>query len=59
VLQLSWVIGGFLGVALPSQHPVLGLMLLSAMTVAWTLVVLVRRAQPLRRPPVELPVNGG
>lgn len=57
VLQLSWVIGGFLGVALPSEHPVLGLMLLASMTVAWTLVVLVRRAQPLRRPPVQLPVE--
>ena len=57
VLQLSWVVGGFLGVALPSEHPVLGLMLLATMTVAWTLVVLVRRAQPLRRPPVQLPVE--
>ncbi|MFL6022180.1 MAG: MFS transporter [Marmoricola sp.] len=50
VLQLSWVVGGFLGVLLPAGHPVLGLMLLAALTVAWTLVVLVRRAQPLRRP---------
>jgi MFS family permease len=57
VLQLSWVVGGFLGVALPSGHPVLGLMLLASMTVAWTLVVLVRRAQPLRRAPVQLPVE--
>jgi MFS family permease len=60
VLQLSWVVGGFLGVALPSDHPVLGLMLLASMTVAWTLVVLVRRAEPLRKPvppPAEAPTG--
>lgn len=59
VLQLSWVVGGFLGVLLSEYRPVLGLMLLAAMTVGWTLVVLVRRAQPLRGPAPPLPVNGG
>jgi len=49
VLQLSWVVGGFLGVLLSVKKPELGLIGLAAMTVAWTLVVLVRRAQPLRR----------
>jgi MFS family permease len=49
VLQLSWVVGGFLGVLLSIKKPELGLIGLAAMTVAWTLVVLVRRAQPLRR----------
>ncbi|MFL6060407.1 MAG: MFS transporter [Marmoricola sp.] len=43
VLQLSWVIGGFLGVLLPSGHPVLGLVLLAALIIGWTFFVLVGR----------------
>ncbi|MFL6155225.1 MAG: MFS transporter [Marmoricola sp.] len=50
VLQLSWVVGGFLGVLLSIKKPELGLFLVAAITVAWTVVVLVRRSQPLRRP---------
>jgi MFS family permease len=50
LLQLSWVIGGFTGIAVPleiNDHvlPKLGLGLLAGLTVAWTAVVLVRRRQ--------------
>jgi sugar phosphate permease len=63
LLQLSWVIGGFIGIAIPLEiggHvlPKLGLGTLAAITVAWTVLVLVRRHQiaseQLRSPaPVE------
>jgi hypothetical protein len=48
LLQLSWVIGGFIGIAVPLEingHvlPRLGLGLLAALVVGWTLLVLVRR----------------
>jgi hypothetical protein len=48
LLQLSWVIGGFIGIALPLKIgdtvvPELGLGLLAAMMVLWTVFVLVRR----------------
>ncbi len=48
LLQLSWVIGGFIGIALPQEIagtvvPELGLGLLAALMVAWTAFVLVRR----------------
>ncbi|HEX4190139.1 MAG TPA: MFS transporter [Marmoricola sp.] len=43
VLQLSWVLGGLLGVALPTSHPVLGLMLLAVLIVSWTVFVLLGR----------------
>ncbi|MGO4255522.1 MFS transporter [Marmoricola sp. RAF53] len=48
LLQLSWVIGGFLGIAIPLEvagHvvPKLGLGILAAVTVGWTLFVLLRR----------------
>jgi MFS family permease len=54
LLQLSWVIGGFLGIAVPLEingHvlPKLGLGLLAALIVAWTVLVLVRR-RPTPRP---------
>ncbi len=61
LLQLSWVIGGFIGIALPLKIgdnvvPELGLGLLAAMMVLWTVFVLLRRpsqddAQP--RPAVS------
>ena len=48
LLQLSWVIGGFLGIGVPLEingHvlPKLGLGLLAALIVAWTAFVLARR----------------
>ena len=48
LIQLSWVIGGFLGIAVPleiNDHvlPKLGLGLLAAITVTWTVLVLARR----------------
>ena len=60
LLQLSWVIGGFIGIALPLKLgdtvvPELGLGVLAAIMVLWTVFVLVRRpsqtaqAKPARR----------
>ncbi|MGZ4502190.1 MAG: MFS transporter [Nocardioidaceae bacterium] len=48
LLQLSWVIGGFLGIGVPLEigghvMPKLGLGLLAGLIVAWTALVLVRR----------------
>jgi hypothetical protein len=48
LLQLSWVIGGFTGIAIPLEiggHvlPKLGLGILAGLIVAWTVLVLVRR----------------
>lgn len=45
LLQLSWVLGGFIGIALP-LIPRLGLGVLAALTVAWTAYVLVHRPRP-------------
>lgn len=42
LLQLSWVIGGFIGIALPLL-PRLGLGVLAALMVAWTVAVLLKR----------------
>jgi MFS family permease len=54
LLQLSWVIGGFIGIALPLKIgdnvvPELGLGLLAALMVLWTVFVLVRRPSPGRQ----------
>lgn len=51
LLQLSWVVGGFIGIGVPLEidgHvlPKLGLGLLAALIVVWTVVVLARRATP-------------
>jgi hypothetical protein len=48
LLQLSWVVGGFIGIALPLQLgdqpvPWLGLGILAALIVAWTIFVLANR----------------
>jgi hypothetical protein len=56
LIQLSWVIGGFLGIAVPLEingHvlPKLGLGILAGLIVAWTLFVLVRRR------PADAPVS--
>lgn len=42
LLQLSWVLGGFIGIALP-LIPQLGLGVLAALTVSWTAFVLANR----------------
>jgi sugar phosphate permease len=52
LLQLSWVIGGFIGIAVPLEIngqvlPRLGLGLLAGLTVGWTLFVLLRRRRPV------------
>lgn len=48
VLQLSWVIGGFIGIALP-LIPQLGLGILAGLIAAWTSFVLIKR--PVDRSP--------
>jgi MFS family permease len=50
-VQLAWVIGGFVGIALP-LHPRLGLSVAAVVLIAWTLFVL---ASPLRRTPSPSP----
>lgn len=40
LLQLSWVVGGFLGIALPLTPPQLGLGTTAALLAAWAVVVL-------------------
>jgi MFS family permease len=51
LLQLSWVIGGFIGIGVPLEingHvlPKLGLGLLAGLIVVWTVLVLARRGAP-------------
>jgi hypothetical protein len=60
LIQLSWVIGGFLGIAVPleiNDHvlPKLGLGLLAGITVAWTVLVLARRRGATSRAPELVP----
>jgi hypothetical protein len=55
LLQLSWVVGGFIGIALPLEIggtvvPQLGLGVLAALMVSWTIFCLVKR--PSRATPV-------
>jgi MFS family permease len=45
LLQLSWVVGGFLGIALPLD-PHLGLGVAAAVLVGWSVLVLLTRRQP-------------
>src|SRR5690606_12736160 len=51
LLQMSWVLGGFLGIALP-LIPRLGLGVVAAVLLAWTVVVLTHR--PRTREPVAV-----
>lgn len=46
VLQLSWVIGGFIGIALP-LIPQLGLGMLAGLIATWTTFVLIKRPRAL------------
>jgi MFS family permease len=55
LLQLSWVIGGFIGIAIPLKIgdnvvPELGLGVLAGLMVAWTTFVVARRAGQDRQP---------
>ena len=45
LLQLSWVVGGFIGIALPLV-PRVGLGVLAGLMVLWTVFVLTRRKDP-------------
>ncbi len=47
--QLAWVVGGFVGIALPLDPPRLGLLVAFVTLVAWTVFVLATRP-PGRRP---------
>ncbi len=48
LLQLAWVIGGFIGIALPLNHSV-GLFVLAALMIGWVLFTLLpRRATPAK-----------
>jgi MFS family permease len=63
LIQLSWVIGGFLGIAVPLEingHvlPKLGLGILAALVVGWTIFVLVRR-RPASQPVATVAVAEG
>ncbi|WP_370249384.1 MFS transporter [Nocardioides sp.] len=53
-LQLAWVIGGFVGIALPLE-PRLGLGVAAAVLLAWTLFVLGSRPRGGRRPAGRAP----
>ena len=48
-LQLAWVIGGFVGIALPLDPPWLGLSVAFVTLTAWTVYVLATRPRPGRR----------
>lgn len=52
-LQLAWVLGGFVGIAMPLEPARLGLGVAFAVLAAWALFVLVNRVQqrPARRTP--------
>lgn len=45
-LQLAWVVGGFVGIAMPLGWPQLGLAVAAATLTAWALFVLVKRPTP-------------
>ena len=48
-LQLAWVIGGFVGIAMPLDPPRLGLGVAAVVLAAWAAFVLVRRPAAARR----------
>ena len=45
-LQLAWVIGGFVGIAMPLDPPRLGLGVAAVVLTAWSVYVLAQPAQP-------------
>jgi hypothetical protein len=49
-LQLAWVMGGFVGIALPLDPPWLGLSVGFVTLTAWTVYVLATRPRPGGRP---------
>jgi hypothetical protein len=44
--QLAWVIGGFVGIALPLDPPRLGFLVAFAVLLAWSVFVIASRPQP-------------
>lgn len=56
VLQLSWVFGGLVGVALPTDHSKFGLVVMAAIITGWTVFVLVgRRSLAAKQTPTPPP----
>ncbi|MEP6814073.1 MAG: MFS transporter [Marmoricola sp.] len=51
LLQLSWVVGGFVGIALP-LIPELGLGVLAGLMIAWTAFVVINRPRAAAAPPL-------
>jgi hypothetical protein len=54
LLQLSWVLGGFIGIALP-LIPRLGLGVLAGLMIAWTIFVLTKRPRQTGEPAPAVP----
>jgi hypothetical protein len=54
LLQLSWVLGGFIGIALP-LIPRLGLGVLAGLMIAWTIFVLTKRPRQTGDPGFAAP----
>ena len=52
-LQLAWVIGGFIGLAMPLDPPRLGLGVAAAVLGAWAVFVLVNSPRNVKRAPAE------
>ena len=48
-LQLAWVIGGFIGIAMPIDPPRLGLGVAVAVLAAWSVFVLTRHPRRMGR----------
>lgn len=58
VLQLSWVFGGLVGVALPTDHAVFGLIVMATIITGWTAFVLVgRRNSAAQNPTNPVPAD--
>ena len=55
-LQLAWVIGGFVGIAMPLQ-PRLGLIVAAVVLLAWSVFVLARRGPRASSVAVTEPVE--
>ncbi|MGB0102531.1 MAG: MFS transporter [Nocardioides sp.] len=48
-LQLAWVVGGFVGIAMPIDPPRLGLAIATVVLLAWSVFVLLRHPHRMRR----------
>lgn len=53
LIQLSWVVGGFIGIAMP-MHPTVGFGVLSALMIGFLVAIFVRTYTATPPPPLEL-----